>query len=214
MESGKRTLSRREKILVFGGGTIGAFIILFQFVITPLNEQIEAKTAELSDLNMRWRVIESSLANEAQIREDREAAFEEYYEICDAYINEALNQEIGRELTHLVRDHNFMEISQSIAGLAGFTEGGITGNPAFSILPITMTLGGGFEQLNWILDTMEVMPSTSITTFSIAPGGPEANEIDGVTLAFRIMMFRHDFIESELERIRPTHVEEEEEIVS
>ena len=209
MGTEKRTLSKREKMLVFGGGTIGIFILMFMYVITPLSEQLETKTAELDDISMRWRMIESALANEAAIRESLEEAFDQYYVIRDAYLSEAMNQEIGRELTFMVRDHNFQEISQSISEIANFTEGGITGNPAFSIQPISMTLGGGFEELQWILDTMEEMPSTSITNFSLSLGGAEGDMIDGVSLSFRIMMFRRDFIESELERIRPTPVEDE-----
>ena len=210
MQTGKRTLSKKEKRLLFGAGIIGFVLIMYMYVITPLNEQIESKTAEYETLSSQWRVIETQLRTENEIRESRDELMEQYYEVRDSYLDEALNQEIGREMTLMVREHDFLEVSQSISALSNFTSGGITGDPVFSVLPITMSVRGGYDEIKGILDTMEETPYNSIISFAISDSREDEFDVDMVSLNFRLIMFRTGHLEAQLEEIRPTAEEDAE----
>ena len=202
METGKKSLSKREQVMLFFIATVGLFVVVYMYVITPLNEEIDEKKVQLADINMRWRVIESQLRTEDEIREAQEEAFERYYEIRDKYIEQQLNHEFGRVLTLLVREHEFREMTQGISNVTGFTEGGITGRPVFSVSSVGMSIGGGYEQLQSLLDGVIEIPSMGIPTFSISLGGPDGDHVENVPISFRVIMFDQVRIESELDMIR------------
>ena len=214
MDVGKKGLKKREKILIFLVGTVGLVLIVYMYVITPLNEQIEAKTQERDALSQQWRVIEAGLRSEAEIRELRDDGLERYETIRDMHISESLNQEIGREMTYLVRDHNFREVNQSLSGVASFTEGGIEDDAYFSFMPITMTIDGEFEDLTWMLDTFEYDTSVSITRFGLSFSEEfdyerrDLIEMSSISLGFRVIMIRDEQFEEAYADIR--YVEEEE----
>jgi hypothetical protein len=165
MQTGKKTLTKREKIFVFGGGTIGLVVLIINFVLLPLIEDVENARLEFDDLDMQWRIIESTLMTEAKIKEDRDVLLEQYNELKDIYIDERLNNELGRDLTLYVREHGFEEKNQRILPISDFLmrEGFIN---AFSALPVTMTIVGEIDAIKSILDSAIDTSYISISRFS------------------------------------------------
>jgi len=101
MQSGKKSLSKRERLLLVIVLTVGLLAAVVTYVYIPLYNQLIDKTTELGNLRLEKTRIESSLATERSIKDNRDQSLQQYNRDSSRFINHSLSNEIGRMLTGL-----------------------------------------------------------------------------------------------------------------
>ena len=195
----KKGLNKREKRMLFGGAIIGSLAIMIQFVILPLNTELEDKTAEFTALDMERQEIEMRLAQERFAQFEYDEAFEEYEALDGLFLRESLSNQVGREITILVEDHEFIALSQSISPHSNFMRGDITPETAvLTTMTITQTIRGPYDNLTWLLDSVEEIPYIRITrvAFDFEEDEDGYAATDVIALVFEVAMIKDSIIEA------------------
>ena len=188
MQPAKKGLTKREKRLLFVVGCAGSAILMFQFVLMPWYVDMGEKEEELVELRAEQQRLEMTLATAQGIRLAFEAALANDAELRERYFNESILSDVGRYLTLLVMEHDFLPTSQSLSPAVNFTASGddIT---TFGIVRASMSINGNYAELKSLLDTVREIPYVRIPSLSFSMSGSlvlieflEEDDEDGVYL--------------------------------
>ena len=197
MKIEKKSLTKREKVMLIGAGFAGALILMVQFVILPLNTQLEEKRAELAQLEMESAQLQIALSTEAATREEHALAIEEYEGRRTMFLSESLNSVIGRTLTMLVEAHELVAISQTLSNPTLFTTEEIDeSRAALSSISVAMSISGAYNDLKRLLDTVERVPylRMSRVSFGILSDTDGQVVTDRMTISFEVSMLKDAII--------------------
>jgi hypothetical protein len=193
MQTEKKGLTNREKRLLLLMLVVGFSAGMIVYVIIPFFNRWQDETALYDELSMRRHQIESLFASAPYVRSNHTAALEQYDEARERFLNESHISEIARMLTRIILDHNLSPIDLRMSPATLLTEW-----DAFTIMPVTMTISGGYEDLKRLLDTVFLTEYLRITRLSFGFVGAGATEdgerqergIDRISVVFEVIMMR------------------------
>jgi len=193
----KKSLGKREKILLFIMIVVGLFALMVVYVIIPLYNQLGDLQQEHGTLQLEKSRIDSMLATEQNIRDNRTQAIEKHMLDSSRFLNESHASEIGRMLTVLCRNHGLTPVNQRLDDPVDFVIDGTTGDDTvFLITTATMTLNGDYFSLLRLLDTVEDTDYLRINSLTyVWTNDPE----DRISIGFDVTMIKNvDYTKAEI----------------
>ena len=207
-----KKLTKREKKLLMIVAVVGPLLLMVQFVILPLNDELADKSAELVRLTDERMDIEMTIAQEPLLRIDFDDAIVGYRELRDTLLSEYLSNEVGREITTLVEGHGFIALSQDITPHENFIREGITASSAaITTTTITQTIRGPYDNLTSLMDSVEEISYVRITrvAFNFEEDEDGHAATDTITVTFEITMLKDGIVDEEILGEEPAAAEEE-----
>ena len=198
MQTEKKGLTKREKIMVLLLIIIGSLALMVAFVILPLYNQLNDKNDEYGALELEKSQIEVKLATETVARVNHTSLLMKLNRSSERFLNPSLSNEIGRMLTGLCETYGLQPVSQQLSAPKDFTTVEIKpgaekteSDSVFLIVSAAMTVKGSYEDLKNLLDAVERIEYFRISrvSFSANAAVPEAG-FDRISLFFEVTMLK------------------------
>jgi len=207
MQTEKKGLAKREKVMLFIMVVVGLFALMVMYVIIPLYNQLGDLQTEYSTLQAEKTRIDTMIAAENGIRDGRNQAVERHKTESIKYPDESHASEIGRMLTVLCETHGLIPVSQTLSDPKDFN---VDGNakpaagdpePVFVVMSAAMVLNGSYQNLMRLMDTVEEMDHIRISSFAYTWNvTATALNSDRIRIGFEVTMIKDvDFSKVEAE---------------
>jgi len=187
-------------MLLMIAAIVGPLLLMINFVIIPLNNELGDKTVEAADLSDQQMLIEVTLAAEPYLRIEFENAAVSFLELRETLLSESLSSEVGREITILVEDHGFIALVQEITPPTSITMGAAAGRAVLATATITQTIRGPYNHLKDLLNSVEEITYMRVTRvafdFEEDEEGYAATDI--ITIIFEITMLIDGLFDEEI----------------
>jgi hypothetical protein len=183
MQTEKKGFTKREKVLLILMVFIGFTVVMVMYVIFPLNNRLIDETDRFHALEMEKSRLLYLFAAEQGIRESHTVSIHNFDEARERFLNESHISEIGRMLTLLCAEHNLIYIDQRLSSPTVPAEW-----DAFMVMPVTMTLGGSYDDLMRLLDTVETIEHLRVTRLSFHVN--ELGDLNRISINFEVIMMQ------------------------
>ena len=200
MQTEKKNLGKRERILLFLLILVALLAVMIMWVIIPLYDQLQEKQAEHSSLLLEKSRIDTILAAEDSIREERNNVVGRHDSGSARYLHESHSSEIGRMLTMLCQQHGLIPVDQKLEDPVDFVipdDDESNGSneeekdTVFLITSATMSLNGQYADLMRLLNAVEDIYYIRISKLSYTRSdNPETMVLDKVTVGFEVTMIK------------------------
>ena len=175
----KQGLKKREIILLFVVGTVGAVLLVNNFILSPMYKAYSAKVEKYNGMTLQREMLEDKFMNEPLTRNLFEKAEAAMLLINEEYPTDIPNEEVDRIITKLCADNNLTPASLSLSSAAeDFRIPPIPGRederdsvdyyPAFRKSTANMKLLGTYSSLKSLIDQTADTSSIFINKFAIA----------------------------------------------
>ena len=212
METGKMSLSKREKRLIYIAICFGMLTIMIVLVIIPLSNRLTSSNSEYDELVTKYSQIKIALATEENIRSGYDNALNLFHHMRLTYESETLSSDIGLMLTQLVQRHNLTPISQTISPPEDFiipsdNDDDEQDNVAvFSSMSVSMAVSGEYFNVKRLVDSIADSSYIRVRSVSISFAEDDTGHIgtDKINIRFEVIMLKettHEEIEEETEEI-------------
>jgi len=203
----KKSLGKREKILLFIMIVVGLFALMVVYVIIPLYNQLGDLQQEHGTLQLEKSRIDAMLATEQNIRDNRTQAIEKHMLDSSRFLNESHASEIGRMLTLLCRNHGLIPVNQRLEDPVDFVieenngSGNSGGDTVFLITSATMTLEGIYTNLINLLDTIKETDYLRVSSLNYTWARDSVSfDLDRITIGFEVTMIKNvDYSKAEID---------------
>jgi len=183
MQTGRKDLSKREKVMLLIMLVAGFTAIMVMIIIIPFYERLQDGLGYYGNLVNERAQVEAMLAAEPAIRESHVAAAQEYDEIRERFLSESHISEIGRMLTRLNEEHGLMPIEQRLSRPVEFGGGDV-----FLVVSASKTVRGLYTSLTRLLDTVEQTDYLRVSQVNFSVG--DGNMLDRISINFEVAMMR------------------------
>jgi len=194
MQTEKKNLNKREKRMLLLLAVVAIFAGMVLYVITPLYNQLNDKTAEYNDLIFEKMRMEATITTERNIRENRDAAVDRHAEDSARFLNESHSNEIGRMLTAICVRHGLQPVDQSLSAPGEFTNGGRDSSDAVLLtVSAAMTVNGDYVKLKTLLDDVAGIDYLRVTNVAFAWSENTEHEIvmSRISISFEVTMLKN-----------------------
>ena len=204
MQTEKKTLSKREQVMMLVLVVVAVFAVTILYVIVPSYNRLIDRTDEYNALEFEKIMIISTIASESAARGNHDALIAQYDNISSRFLCESSNNEIGRMLTGLCEMHSLQPIDQNLqppvdlvigdGDNAGSGEAGANSrwSPVFLVETATMTLIGEYSDLMRLLDTVEQIEYIRISRVTYAKSMDANLSADRIAVQFEVIMLKDD----------------------
>ncbi|MCL2602960.1 MAG: hypothetical protein FWD90_00605 [Defluviitaleaceae bacterium] len=182
MQTEKKGFTKREKRMLLLLAFVGFTALMVMYVILPFNNRLYDERERLHELTFDKMMVQIRLNEVASTRSNHTAAYEQFEDARSRFFDEAHISEVGRMLTNLVTTHGLYAMSQSMSLPAVPAEW-----DAFLVMQASMTLGGTYENLMRLLDTVYDREYLRITRLSFGVG---EEDLQGISLNFEVIMMQ------------------------
>jgi len=198
MQTEKKGLSKREKVLIMVMVVFGVTALMIVFVIIPLYNQYNDKTSEYGALQDEKIIIDSKLATEAAIKDEHASIIMRHRADSIRYLNTSLSNEIGRMLTSLCESRGLQPISQQLSVPREFTkverrpgEQATENGSAFLVVTAVMAVNGEYKDLKNLLDAVEDTEYLRISRVSFSKNMQSLeSSLDRISVTFEVTMLK------------------------
>jgi len=197
MQTEKKSLSLREKLLLLLLAAVMLFAIMVLCVILPLYNRLSDQAMKYNALEFEKSQIDRLLASETIIKSNNSTAIDNFFELSGGFLYESQNHDIGRMLTRLCEDHGLRPVEQSISTARVFSMDGEVIDASededaiILIVSATMTVEGRYYGVKDLLDAIEDIDYIRVSrvTFNVDEES-DAMELDRIVLDFEVAMLR------------------------
>ena len=218
MQTEKKGLSRREKVLLIVMLVFGSFALMTMFVILPLYNQLNDMNTEYGYLETERMQTEVKLAAEAVARDNYTNVYNALILNSERFLNPSLSNEIGRMLTSLCERYGLQPISQQLSAPKDFVPAGAGGSgnvsgsnsgsnssnnsgnssgnnsgdgSVFLIVSASMAVKGTYDELKDLLDAVENIEYFRVTRVSFSRNTTDTElPLDRISLNFEVTMLK------------------------
>ena len=200
MQTEKKSLSKREQVMMLALVVIAVVAVMILYVIIPSYNKLIDKTDELNDLEFERIQVISSIAAEVSIRDNHDTLVAQHGINSSRFLAESMASEIGRMLTSLCDMHELQPIDQSLQPPVDFfiepDEDTGSNAPApgkdsvFLITTATMTLRGEYYNLMRLLDTVERIDYIRISRVTYVKSQDVTLSADRMVVQFEVTMLK------------------------
>jgi len=200
MQTEKKSLSKREQVMMLALVIIAVVAVMILYVILPSYNKLIDKTDELDNLEYERIQVISSIAAEVMIRDNHDTVIAQHGVNSSRFLAQSMANEIGRMLTSLCEMHDLQPVDQNILPPVDFhiepDDDSGSNDPApvrdsvFLITTATMTLRGEYFDLMRLLNTVEQIDYIRISRVTYVKSQDLTQSTDRMVVSFEVTMLK------------------------
>ena len=191
MQTEKKGITKREKVLLIFMVVMGYTALMVIYVILPLNDNVHDRREDYQEAVIERMFTELLLAAEPNYRERHRISGLTFEDISSRFLNESHHSDIGRMLTQMIIDHGLMPSDLWVLSEIQPEHGS-----AFLAVSVSTTFHGTYHNLKSLLDTVEEIEYLRVTHLSFNTSYYDV-PWQNISISFEVAMIRDRYVPEE-----------------